>query len=91
MVDIGLLSRPGWMWRWQPMIYGVGISLMVTGLAWAGRFGVPRKAPHIETNAIGATQHLAMGLAGSGGLLATAGAAIFVIWIIWAMLKRRTV
>jgi heme/copper-type cytochrome/quinol oxidase subunit 1 len=85
----GLNLRQHWLWRWQPLIYGLGITLMVFGLAWAGRLGVPRKAPHVETAMVDGGHHLAMGLAGVGGLLATAGAGIFVAWILAAIWKKR--
>ena len=87
--DFGLVVRQNRLWRWQPMIYGLGISLMVIGLAWAGRLGVARKAPHVETAVAGGMQHVAMGLAGCGGLLATTGAGIFVLWILLAIWKKR--
>lgn len=86
---LGLSLRQSWLWRWQPVIYGAGISLMVLGLAWAGRLGVPRKAPHVDTVVIAGAHQVAMGLAGIGGLLATAGAGIFVLSILLAIRKRR--
>jgi hypothetical protein len=79
------------LWRWQPMVYGAGIGLMVLGLAWAGYLGVPRKSPHVENALAGAGHYLAMGLAGSGGLLATLGAAIFVAAILLALWKNRSI
>lgn len=85
----GLHLRQSWLWRWQPLIYGLGISLMVLGLAWAGRHGAPRKAPHVETATLDGAHNAAMGLAGIGGLLATAGAGIFVLWILMAIWKKR--
>lgn len=87
---LGLPLRQGWAWRWQPLIYGSGIGLMVLGLAWAGRLGVPRKAPHVDTTVVENMHNVAMGLAGIGGLLATAGAGIFVLWILMAIWKRRS-
>lgn len=87
---LGLTLSQGWPWRWQPVIYGGGISLMVLGLAWAGRLGVPRKAPHVDTTVVENMHNVAMGLAGVGGLLATAGAGIFVLWILMAIRKRRS-
>lgn len=78
-------------WTAQPWVYGAGITLMVLGLTWAGQFGVPRKAPHVDTVIADGAHHLAMGLAGAGGLLATAGAAVFVLgWLRCLWLKRRS-
>ena len=79
-----------WFWRWQPFVYGLGIVLMVIGLAWAGWLGVPRKSPHVEAMVHGGGYQLAMGIAGIGGLLAIAGAAIFVICILSAVWKQRS-
>jgi heme/copper-type cytochrome/quinol oxidase subunit 1 len=89
LADFGLRLRQAGAWRWQPLVYGAGIALMVCGLAWAGWLGVPRKAPHVETAMADGVHHLAMGLAGIGGLLATAGAGIFVIGILLAIWKKR--
>lgn len=77
------------LWRWQPLVYGLGIGLMVVGLTWAGTLGVPRKSPHAETVMADGVHHLAMGLAGTGGLLATAGAAVFVVAILIALCRKR--
>lgn len=89
LADFGLVVRQGRLWRWQPLIYGLGIGLMVLGLAWAGSLGVARKAPHVDSAASAGMQHVAMGLAGCGGLLATSGAAIFVLGILLAIWKKR--
>lgn len=78
-------------WRWQPFVYASGIALLVLGLAWAGWLGVPRKAPHIDTVVQGGAYYLAMGLAGIGGFLAMAGAGIFVVWILRAIMQQRSV
>ncbi len=85
------VARAAWagLWRWQPLVYGLGIGLMVIGLAWAGQLGVPRKSPHAETLMADGAHHLAMGLAGTGGLLATAGAAMFVAAILMGICRKR--
>lgn len=88
LADFGLRLRAAGFWRWQPLVYGLGIGLMVCGLAWAGRLGVPRKAPHVENLVTDGVYRLAMGMAGLGGLLATAGAGIFVLGIAVAIRKR---
>ncbi len=77
------------LWRWQPLVYGLGIGLMVVGLTWAGTLGVPRKSPHAESVMADGVHHVAMGLAGTGGLLATVGAAIFVVAILLALGRKR--
>lgn len=86
------VTNGGWrgmLWRWQPLIYGGGIFLMVIGLTWAGQLGVPRKLPHAESVVTEGAHHLAMGLAGGGGLLATVGAAVFVVPILTAICRKR--
>lgn len=86
---LNVAPRGGFWWTAQPWIYGAGISLMVLGLTWAGQFGVPRKAPHVDTVIADGVHHLAMGIAGTGGLLATAGAALFVLgWLRGLLMKR---
>lgn len=83
--------RSAWasLWRCQPLVYAFGIGLMVVGLAWAGHLGVPRKSPHAETLMADGVHYLAMGLAGTGGLLATAGAAMFVAAILAGICRKR--
>ncbi|MCG2577174.1 cbb3-type cytochrome c oxidase subunit I [Dechloromonas sp. XY25] len=86
------IARGYWtsrLWRWQPLVYGLGIGLMVVGLTWAGTLGVPRKSPHAETVMADGVHHVAMGLAGTGGLLATVGAAVFVAAILLALGRKR--
>ncbi|RIX49699.1 MAG: hypothetical protein D3M94_01545 [Rhodocyclales bacterium GT-UBC] len=87
----GLPFGGGWLWRWQPFIYGCGIGLMVLGLAWAGSMGVMRKSPHAEVAVAEGMRQGAMGLAGIGGLFATLGAGIFVACIAISIFKKRTV
>lgn len=77
----GLALPLSWWWRWQPLIYAGGIALLVLGLAWAGWLGVPRKSPHADGIVDGVRYSLAMGLAGTGGLLATLGAGLFVLGV----------
>lgn len=89
--DFGIRPAAGRLWRWQALIYGAGIGLLVTGLAWAGRLGAPRKAPQAAALAGDAMHQAAIGLAGVGGLLATVGAGIFVIAVLAALVRRRMV
>lgn len=67
--------------RWQPVVYGTGLFILALALAWSGWLGVPRKTLHVDVLAQVAqypAYYAAMGLAGLGGLLAIAGAALFV-------------
>lgn len=65
--------------RWQPLIYGAGLLILVAGLAWSGLLGVPRKTLHIDVMAEYPAYFLAMSLAGVGGFLAVTGAGLFVL------------
>jgi len=65
--------------RWQPLIYGAGLLILVAGLAWSGLLGVPRKTLHIDVIAEYPAYFLAMSLAGVGGFLAVTGAGLFVL------------
>jgi Tfp pilus assembly protein PilF len=68
-----------------PLLYGCGIGVLVIGLAWSGMLGVPRKAPHTELAQAGMSYLVAMGLAGVGGFVALAAAAILVVVILRAL------
>ncbi len=74
----GLRSSFGRWWQRLPVVYGLGISILVAGLAWSGFLGVPRKAPHAELLQSEPGYLLAMGLAGLGGFLALASILVFV-------------
>jgi len=65
-----------------PLVYGLGIAVLVSGLAWSGLLGVPRKAPHAELAQAGGSYLVAMGLAGVGGFFALTAAALFVAVIL---------
>ncbi len=70
-------------WRlafWQPIVYGVGQLMHISGLAWSGGYGVLRKTPGaLESGFSGAK--VAMGFMGLGGLLAIIGGLMFVVVI----------
>lgn len=69
-----------------PLAYGLGIAVLVSGLAWSGMLGVPRKAPHAELAEAGGSYLVAMGLAGVGGFVALTAAALFVgaiLRVVW--------
>ena len=63
---------------WQPIVYGGGQLLHVSGLAWSGGYGVLRKTPGgMDGLSIGVKA--AMGVMGIGGLIAIIGGFMFVI------------
>lgn len=76
-------------WRtafWQPIIYGIGQIMHVSGLAYSGGYGVLRKMPGGLENAP-LDVKAAMGFMGMGGLLAIIGGLMFVVVAIRAMRK----
>ena len=74
----GPLQWGGALQRWQPLVYGGGLVLLMLGLAWSGWLGAPRKSTHLQTVLAHPGYFVAMGLAGLGGLLAIGGAGLFV-------------
>ncbi|MDO8991382.1 MAG: cbb3-type cytochrome c oxidase subunit I [Sideroxyarcus sp.] len=81
----GVNNRAGNMQRLQPLIYGAGLLVLSSALAWSGWLGVPRKTLHVELIAQDPAYFAAMSLAGVGGLLAIAGAALFAANILRTM------
>lgn len=73
----GLRLSGAWLPR-LPQVYGLGIAVLVAGLAWSGALGIPRKAPHAELLQSDPAYLLAMGLAGVGGFIALGAVLAFV-------------
>lgn len=71
---------------WQPIIYGGGQILHISGLAWSGGYGVLRKTPGVA-NEISLNIKIAMGFMGLGGLLAIIGGLMFIVVVIKAVRK----
>lgn len=78
---------PSRLMKWQPIIYGVGQFMHITGLAVSGGYGVLRKTPGLEDGLSKAK--IAMGFMGAGGLLAMIGGLLFV-YIMWRCLRRQS-
>ena len=74
----GIATGTGRLMRGQPALYGFGLVILASSLAWAGWLGVPRKTMHMELSAQTPAYFAAMGLAGVGGVLAILGVALFV-------------
>lgn len=83
----GLPLPSGFGIKHLPKIYGLGIAVLVIGLAWAGWLGVPRKAPHADLTQMGMGYLMAMGVAGVGGFVALTSIAAFV-WVLLAAVWR---
>ena len=76
--NLGLAIGAG---RWLnrlPLLYGMGVSSLVSGLGWLGLQGVLRKVPHTELVSGDAAHLTAMTLAGVGGFLALAAILLLV-------------
>ena len=67
----------------QPILYGSGQLLHITGLALSGFMGVQRKTAGAAQGLESIPAKLAMGVMGIGGLLAVIGGILFV----WIMLR----
>jgi hypothetical protein len=67
----------------QPIVYGVGQILHITGLALSGFLGIQRKTAGAAQGLESIQAKLAMGVMGIGGLLAVIGGILFV----WIMLR----
>jgi cytochrome c oxidase subunit I len=79
LAAFGLSAGDGRMVRWQPLVYGCGLVLLASGLAWSGWLGVPRKTLHVDVIVQYPAYFVAMCVAGIGGFLAVSGAALFVL------------
>lgn len=83
--------------KWQPWIYGTGVSLLSIGMMAAGSFGVPRR--HADITFAGATfpysfnpsVDVFLTMAGIGGVLAAVGGGIYVIVALGSMFKGKKV
>lgn len=92
-----LLPRFGYQdvgsWRlafWQPLVYGFGQLLHVSGLAYSGGYGaLQRKTPCGEGMEIATDIKAAMGIMGIGGALAIIGGFMFVLVIARAVYGKK--
>jgi len=76
-------------WRlafWQPIVYGGGQILHISGLAWSGGYGVLRKTTG-GVDALPADVKVAMGFMGLGGLIAIIGGLLFVV-VVWRSVRK---
>jgi hypothetical protein len=70
---------------WQPLLYGFGQLLHITGLVWSGGYGVQRKVAGAEQALRSGSEVAAMGLMGLGGLIAIIGGLLFVVIVLRAI------
>lgn len=79
---LGFRPLGGRLARWQPVVYGSGQLMHITGLAWSGGYNVARKSVASEQ---GFEQVAGMGLMGLGGLISIIGGVIFILLVYRAM------
>ncbi len=73
---------------WQPLLYGGGQLLHITGLAWTGGYGVQRKTAGAAQALDRTGEVLGMGLMGIGGLISVIGGVLFLV-IAWRSMWAR--
>ena len=88
---LGYSAPVGRLATWQPVIYGAGQLLHITGLVWSGGYGVQRKVAGAEQVLRPGAEVAAMGLMGLGGLVAIVGGLLFVVVVIRAVRADRAV
>jgi cytochrome c oxidase subunit 1 len=71
---------------WQPIVYGIGQIMHISGLAYSGGYGVLRKTPGEIAN-VSLPVKTALGFMGLGGLIAIIGGLMFVI-VLYRAIKR---
>jgi len=77
--QFGYRDVSGWkLAYWQPIIYGLGQVMHVSGLAYSGGYGVLRKTAG-GVDALAPNIKAALGVMGMGGLLAIIGGLLFVV------------
>ena len=87
----GYAAPRGLLARMQPVLYGVGQLMHITGLVWSGGYGVQRKVAGAEQVLVSASERTAMGLMGLGGLIAIIGGVLFLVVVARAMRASRSV
>ncbi|MEE4294682.1 MAG: cbb3-type cytochrome c oxidase subunit I [Xanthomonadales bacterium] len=73
--------------QWQPVVYGAGQLLHISGLALSGMLGIQRKTAGSAQALDEVSKVLTMAVMGLGGLLAIVGGAMFVIVMLAAFIK----
>lgn len=63
----------------QPIVYGIGQLMHITGLVWSGGYGVQRKVAGADQWLNGFEQVAGMALMGLGGLVAIVGGVLFIV------------
>ncbi len=90
MPRLGYGPVPRKLATWQPMLYGGGQLLHITGLAWSGGYGVQRKTAGLEQGVDRLGEIAGMGLMGLGGLISVIGGLLFLIAAWYSIRSRPT-
>jgi hypothetical protein len=83
--QLGYATPVGRLANWQPVVYGAGQLMHITGLVWSGGYGVQRKVAGAEQALRTSGEIAGMGLMGLGGLIAIIGGLLFVVVVIRAV------
>ena len=84
---IGFVSKLPKLIQIQPLLYGFGMTLFVSGLFWAGVYGAPRKTfgtGYIESLKV----YVFMLVMGLGSVLSVVGGIMFVLFVLYSILFR---
>ena len=87
---LGFNKVSGRLARWQPVIYGGGQLMHISGLAWSGGYGVQRKTAGAEQGLERIEQIAGMGLMGLGGLISIVGGILFLVVVYKAIRPGKT-
>lgn len=74
---------------WQPVVYGCGQLLHITGLVWSGGYGVQRKTAGLDQGLEGVERVVSMGVMGLGGGIAVIGGIMFLVIVFKSMWPKK--
>ena len=87
---LGFKKPEGKMVRWQPVIYGIGQMIHISGLAWSGGHGVQRKTAGAAQGLDTLEKVVGMRIMGVGGGIAIIGGVIFLVIVFRSLLAARS-
>ncbi len=83
---LGFGPLPARLAVWQPLLYGGGQLMHITGLAWTGGYGVQRKTAGLAQGVDRIGEVAGMGLMGFGGLISVIGGLLFLV-VAWKSMR----
>jgi hypothetical protein len=87
---LGFKKPTGRLLKWQPVIYGVGQIIHISGLAWSGGHGVQRKTAGVAQGLDTIEKVIGMRVMGVGAGIAIIGGIIFLYIVFKSMLSAKT-